>query len=392
MRKMMLLSLAAGLLVMGLVGCTEQDGEETVSEAETRVVPDVSVTGELVPAVWANVSAQRGGSVVEVLVEPGDDVAAGDVLVRLDAADAELALEQADAALAAAQAQMAVLEAPARPAELSAAQAGVESAEAVLSQATAERSRLSAGALSAEIAAAESALAGAEALWKEAQLYYDSVQARADELDDWMEQEAALRLQAAEQGVKAAQMRLTLARVTVDARLREADAAVDGAVAGRDGAQAQLDLLQAGATAEQIAVAQAGLSQAQAALDAAMLALERTEVRAPFAGTVGMVDTRVGALVVSGQPLVTLGDLDTLRVETTDLDEIDVVKVYVGQQVDVSFDALPEQVFAGEVTRISPMAAPGSGGVNYTVVIALDDVDPAVKWGMTAFVDIEVEE
>jgi multidrug resistance efflux pump len=115
-------------------------------------------------------------------------------------------------------------------------------------------------------------------------------------------------------------------------------------------------------------------------------------VRAPFAGTVGMVDTRVGALVVSGQPLVTLGDLDTLRVETTDLDEIDVVKVYVGQQVDVSFDALPEQVFAGEVTRISPMAAPGSGGVNYTVVIALDDVDPAVKWGMTAFVDIEVEE
>jgi multidrug efflux pump subunit AcrA (membrane-fusion protein) len=389
---MMLLSLAAGLLVMGLVGCTEQDGEETVSEAETRVVPDVSVTGELVPAVWANVSAQRGGSVVEVLVEPGDDVAAGDVLVRLDAADAELALEQADAALAAAQAQMAVLEAPARPAELSAAQAGVESAEAVLSQATAERSRLSAGALSAEIAAAESALAGAEALWKEAQLYYDSVQARADELDDWMEQEAALRLQAAEQGVKAAQMRLTLARVTVDARLREADAAVDGAVAGRDGAQAQLDLLQAGATAEQIAVAQAGLSQAQAALDAAMLALERTEVRAPFAGTVGMVDTRVGALVVSGQPLVTLGDLDTLRVETTDLDEIDVVKVYVGQQVDVSFDALPEQVFAGEVTRISPMAAPGSGGVNYTVVIALDDVDPAVKWGMTAFVDIEVEE
>ncbi|MFN2271437.1 MAG: HlyD family secretion protein [Anaerolineae bacterium] len=390
MRKITLL-IIVGLLTVGLVGCEEQGGEE-VAEAETRVIPDVSVTGEVVPAVWASVSAQSGGSVVEVLVEPGDVVAANAVLVRLDTADAELALQQAEAALAAVQAQLAILEAPARPEEIAAAQAGVGSAEAALSQATAERNRLAAGAISAEIAAAESALAEAEALWKEAQLYYDSVRARADELDDWIEQEAALRLQAAEQGVKAAQMRLALTRATVEARLQEADAMVDGATAGRDGAQARLDLVQAGATAEQIAVAQAGISQAQVALDAALLALERAEVKAPFAGTVGMVDTRAGELIVAGQPLITLGDLDTLRIETTDLDEIDVTRVYVGQSVDVSFDALPEQVFVGEITRISPMAAPGSGGVNYTVVVVLDEVDPAVKWGMTAFVDIELEE
>jgi len=390
MRKMTLL-IIVGLLAVGLVGCEEQASGD-VAEAEPRVIPDVSVTGEVVPAVWASVSAQSGGSVVEVLVEPGDVVAADAVLVRLDTADAELALQQAEAALAAVEAQLAILEAPARPAEIAAAQAGVGSAEAALSQATAERNRLAAGAISAEIAAAESALASAEALWKNAQLYNDSVRARADELDDWMEQEAALRLQAAEQGVRAAQMRLALARATVEARLQEADAMVDGAAAGRDGAQARLDLVQAGATAEQVAVAQAGISQAQVALDAALLALERAEVKAPFAGTVGMVDTRVGELIVAGQPLITLGDLDTLRIETTDLDEIDVVKVTIGQQVDISFDALPEQVFAGEITRISPMAAPGSGGVNYTVVIALDEVDPAVKWGMTAFVDIELEE
>jgi multidrug efflux pump subunit AcrA (membrane-fusion protein) len=58
--------------------------------------------------------------------------------------------------------------------------------------------------------------------------------------------------------------------------------------------------------------------------------------------------------------------------------------------VDVTFDALPEMVFIGEVMRISPMAASESGGVNYTVVIELDDIDPAIRWGMTAFVDIEV--
>jgi multidrug resistance efflux pump len=381
-----------GLAVLALAGCGDQSGEPVVSDTEVRAVPDISVTGEVVPAVWANVSAQVGGTVVEVLVEPGTAVAADDLLVRLDATDAELMVQQAEAALTTAEAQLDLLEASARPAEIAAAEAGVGTADAMLSQATAERNRLAAGAVTAEIAAAESALAGADALWKEAQIYYESVRVRADELDDWMEQEAALRLRATEQSAKAAQMRVTLLKVTYEARLQEADAAVDAAMAGRDGARAQLDLLKAGATAEQIAVTEAGISQAQAALDAAMLALERTEVRAPFAGTIGSVDARVGELIVPGRLLVTLGDLSTLRVETTDLDEIDVAKVTEGQQVDVSFDALAEVVFVGEITRISPMAAPGSGGVNYTVVIKLDDVDPAVRWGMTAFVDVEVEE
>jgi len=384
--------IVVGLVALALVGCGDQGGEQAASDAEAKPVPGVSVTGEMVPAVWADVSAQKGGTVVEVLVEPNDDVAAGDVLVRLDATDAELMVQRAEAALATAQAQLDLLEAAPRPAQVAAVEAGVGTADAMLSQAAAERNRLAAGALDAEIAAAESALAGAEAQWKEAQLYYDSVQARADEFEDWEEQEVALRLRATEQGVKAAQMRVALLRATYAARLREAEGMVDATVAERDGAQAQLDLLQAGATAEQIAVAQAGISQAQAALDAALLALERTEVRAPLVGTIGAVDVREGELVMAGQLLVTLGDLTTLRVETTDLDEIDVAKVHVGQRLDVSFDALPEVVFDGEITRISPKAAPGSGGVNYTVVVVLDEVDPAVRWGMTAFVDIEVEE
>jgi multidrug resistance efflux pump len=187
-------------------------------------------------------------------------------------------------------------------------------------------------------------------------------------------------------------MRLSLLQVTAEARLREADAMVGAAIAELDRSQVQLDMLNAGATEEQIAVAQAGVLQAQASVDAAMLALERSKVRAPFAGAVGQVDTRVGELIVLGQPLVTIGDLSTLWVETTDLDEVDVTKVYVGQMVDVSFDALQEMMFVGTVTRISPMAAPGSGGVNYTVVIELDSMHPSIRWGMTAFVDIEVEE
>jgi HlyD family secretion protein len=78
-----------------------------------------------------------------------------------------------------------------------------------------------------------------------------------------------------------------------------------------------------------------------------------------------------------------------LWVETTDLDEIDVARVDVGQEVDVTFDALPDRVFTGRVKRISPMAESDGGGVNYTAIVELQELDPAIRWGMTAFVDIE---
>jgi multidrug efflux pump subunit AcrA (membrane-fusion protein) len=85
-----------------------------------------------------------------------------------------------------------------------------------------------------------------------------------------------------------------------------------------------------------------------------------------------------------------LADLQNLRVETTDLSEIDVARVQLEDQVTITFDALPDVTPAGTVTKISPKAATGSG-VNYTVVIELAEIPEQLRWGMTAFVDIEVE-
>ena len=98
-----------------------------------------------------------------------------------------------------------------------------------------------------------------------------------------------------------------------------------------------------------------------------------------------------GADVAPGQPLMTVGDLETLRVETTDLNEVDVAQIQEEQQVVLTFDSFPDQVFAGQINRISPMAELGGGGVNYTVIIDMVDAPPGLLWGMTAFVDIEVE-
>jgi hypothetical protein len=57
----------------------------------------------------------------------------------------------------------------------------------------------------------------------------------------------------------------------------------------------------------------------------------------------------------------------------------------------VTFDALPDVEVAGWVVRIAPKAAEGAG-VNYTVSLELESIPPQLRWGMTAFVDIQIDE
>jgi multidrug efflux pump subunit AcrA (membrane-fusion protein) len=60
--------------------------------------------------------------------------------------------------------------------------------------------------------------------------------------------------------------------------------------------------------------------------------------------------------------------------------------------VEVTFDAFPDRVFEGRVVRIDPMPQGDGGGVNYRTIIELAELAPEIRWGMTAFVDIEVGE
>jgi multidrug efflux pump subunit AcrA (membrane-fusion protein) len=378
------------LLAVLLSGCGAGTEETPTLEVAMDYVPIVSVTGEVVPASWASIGAQTGGTVVEVLVERGDQVAPGDLLVQLDPTDARLAVHQAEAALESARAQLALLKVGPRPEQIAVSEAQIVAAQATVSQTIAQRDQLVASTTEAEIAAAEAEVISAELARKVAEDQYDRIE---DKVHGWIEEEAILQLRAAEQALAAAQAQLDRLRAGADPhRVRVANAGIVVAEAQETVAQAQLGVTKLGVTAEEIALAEASVSQAEAALEAAQVALTRSELRAPFAGTVGMLSVRQGEVVASGQPLVTLGNLTTLRVETTDLDEIDVARVALGQQAAVTFDALPERVFTGHVNHISPMAEPGSGGVNYTVIIEMEDLDPAIRWGMTAFVDIEVGE
>ena len=346
---------------------------EIPEEPEGQVTQVVSATGVVVPSRWATLSFSMGGIVEEVLVEEGDQVNEGQLLVRLDDSDLAHAVAQAEVGLAMAQATLAQVEASPRQEELAVAQAGVAAAQAQLS-------KLRSGATEEEITAARGARETAAMALQQAQAAYDEV----SWLEEIREMPQALALQRATAEYEIANARYeTLVRGALAEDIAMAQAEVDRA-------RASLALLRSGARLEDIGVAETGVAQAELALAQAVSAIDDAALTAPFAGTVGALLVRAGEMVNPGAPAVLLGDVGDFKIETTDLNEVDLYLISVGQTVDLTFDALPERSMRGIVRQIAPMASLEQGGTNYKVTIEFEEQNPDLRWGMTAFVDIFV--
>ncbi len=399
--KKLILSL---LLATLLAACGSAPATPAPATSAQPLPAIVSASGKVLPEQWANLSFRTGGPIVELKVQSGDKVKSGDVIARLDDVDARLAVAQAEAALIVAQAQLAQLKASPRTEQVAQAEQAVAQAQAAWQGAQAQYGQLKSGARAADIAAAEAAVAQATQQQKIMQDAYDlDVKCYSFAWPDGTKdsvcpglgtREEQLRgaLHAANEGLTAAQARLDqLKQGATKDEIAAALANVNAAKAQLEQAKAQLDLLKTGATPEQIAVAEAGVKQAQVAVDTAKAQLDKLQLIAPFAGTIGTVYARSSELAQPGQSIVTLGDLGSLRVETTDLSETDIARVKEGQPVKVTFDALPGRTLSGKVARIAPMSTPGQSAVNYIVTVQLDEIDPALRWGMTAFVDVQVQ-
>jgi HlyD family secretion protein len=175
-----------------------------------------------------------------------------------------------------------------------------------------------------------------------------------------------------------------LEQALLDAELAEAQAAVDAA-------ERDYEKVKDGPDPEALELAQARFDNAEAALRAAEEALVDMEMRAAFDGTISEVLIRSGEFVGPGQPIMILADLTELVIETTDLNEIDVAQIEVGDSASITFDALPDLILEGTLTYIAPKSSAGTG-VNYLVEVQLnEDFPESVRWGMTAFVDIELD-
>jgi len=149
-----------------------------------------------------------------------------------------------------------------------------------------------------------------------------------------------------------------------------------------DETQRAHDRMKSGVDADQLAVLEARLEAAKAGVAA-------FSVIAPFNGVVAKLNAKEGSSINAGQTAVTIGDFTSWVVKTTDVTEIDVVKLKVRQPVTVTLDALPGKELAGTIQSIGQSYAENQGDIVYEVTVVLSDTDPAMRWGMTAAVKFE---
>jgi len=351
-----------------------QNGTPTPEAEEAPVEVAVRARGKVVPTLWADLSFGTTGSVMEWFVREGESVEAGAPLGRLDSAALELTLEEAQAALTSAELKLAQAE-KAHEHQL---------AEAVLALQTAEDRLAQARARFPDLTAAEVALQQAIQTEADAAYEYEKAQNRPWE---WRFEEVQKTYTKTWQDAKD---NLAIAQAEYDAATAEQYASSkELAVLEADVQRAQLELerLEEGGDpllVQAIADAHLQVARAQHELEAATIA-------APFDSAVVALHMQPHDWANAGVPAVTLGDLSTLRIETTDLDEWSAAQIHVGSEASIVFNAFDDKTLTGHVTELALRGeTQPAGDVIYRAIIELDESDPDLRWGMSVRISVHI--
>jgi HlyD family secretion protein len=147
---------------------------------------------------------------------------------------------------------------------------------------------------------------------------------------------------------------------------------------------------------EAFSSARAQLVRAEVFLENARIALDDTSVRSPIAGTVisrlaevGQVITSPTSAVGGGTLLMEMADLNKVRVRAL-IDEIDIGKITIGQEVTLKVSAYRDKRFTGVVSKIEPMSKIDQNVTTFPVLIDIENTDNLLLIGMNTDVEIEI--
>lgn len=119
---------------------------------------------------------------------------------------------------------------------------------------------------------------------------------------------------------------------------------------------------------ERVARAKSGLAEAEVSVREAQLRLERSRITAPFSGRVASVKVVPGQNARPGDELVTVVDLNPIKVEVQVL-ESEVALLTAGRRAVVAFAAFPGEPFTGRIETINPMVERETRTARVTVVV-----------------------
>ncbi|MBI1292054.1 efflux RND transporter periplasmic adaptor subunit [bacterium] len=252
------------------------------------IVQPIRLTGTAEAIIESTIASEQQGAVESVLVDEGDSVTTGTVLLTLRREPLRFARDAARATLAAEQARLTELKTGSRPEDIS------------IAKSTYEESRVA---------------------FEVAQRDYTRFKA------------------------------LHESRSVSDTDLDQAKQTFESAKARMENAKATYDLAVQGPRSEEILAQEARVAAALADAELRDDNLNRAEIRAPYAGVVTKRHVNVGTWVADGDPVFDMATLDRLRIRTL-VPEQEYDSITVGSNVTVSFDATPEKSYELSVSRV----------------------------------------
>ena len=141
---------------------------------------------------------------------------------------------------------------------------------------------------------------------------------------------------------------------------------------------------------ESIQSASESLRSAEISMQNLQDTMNNYTITAPISGTIIEKDAKVGDAVKTGDTLCIVYDLSYLEM-SINVDELQISSISVGQQVQITADAVPDKTYVGTVTRVSMKGASNGGTTTYPVTIRIDDTD-GLRPGMNANAEIVVAE
>jgi HlyD family secretion protein len=314
------------------------------------IISTVSSTGTLNAVITVQVGSQVSGQIMELLADFNSEVREDQVIARIDPENFQARVRQAEAELAVSKSNV------------STQRAAVERAKA-------------------ELQNARSALDATKAQTEKARV-------------------------AVEDAKRDLNRKKTLhkSKIISESDIDKAVAVYEQAAAQRNAAeaeeQAQESMVRSREAALKMAKAQvehalAQVKQREAALHQSRVDLEHTVIRSPVDGVVIERSVDVGQTVAASLQAPTLftiaQDLRKMQVDTN-VDEADIGRIRVGQRVTFTVDSFPGEEFEGSVKQIRKAPETVQNVVTYTVVVSADNPDLRLLPGMTANVQIVVNE
>lgn len=441
--KKFIIAAAIAVAVLGIgssVLFRKKASPELITATRGDITERIIATGKITPAENLSLAFENGGKISSVNADVGKKVRVGEIIVQLDQGELLAQLEQAKANVAAEEAVLESLKIGSRPEDIQIAQTNLRKAEQDLTNyyhntvTILNDSYVKAN--DAVINQTDDAFLNDNTetpqltyQTNDFQSKYDSQALRFSagaELAAWRSELAALNpsnkteLEIANAKAKThlTVVRAFLSRLfdtliatnsltptilaTYKANIISGLSQVNSALTNIDGVgnsiatqkvvvqqlNDELKLKLAGSTKENIDAQEAKLLQAKANASVTENKLKQTYILSPINGTIAKQDAKKGQIAAANSPLVSIISEDKLEIDAN-IPEVDVVKISIGDKVDMNFDALQGEKFSGRVISIDPAETVIDGAVNFKVKMVLDANDQRLKSGLTANLSIE---